>query len=182
MEEKSNSIFKAAVNLGIMLGLAMIIYSILLFFFNLHLNNYLGYVTYVIVIAFLILGVKSFRDNNLNGVMPYSKALGLSTLIVLFASVIYGIYTYFLVTIIDPAYIDKLLAMAEEELLKKGIPDEQIEMGLSLQKKMMKPVLLSVFGFVGNMFIGFIIALITSAIVKKEGDPYQAAMKDIDDE
>ena len=182
MEEKSNSIFKAAVNLGIMLGLAMIIYSILLFFFNLHLNNYLDYVNYIIIIAFLILGVKSFRDNNLNGVMSYSKALGLSTLIVLFSSIIYSIYSYFLVTIIDPAYIDKLLAMAEEQLLKQGIPDDQIEMGLAMQKKMMKPVLLSVFGFVGNMFFGFILALITSAIVKKEGDPYQEAMKDINEE
>ncbi|MFP4024900.1 MAG: DUF4199 domain-containing protein [Thiohalospira sp.] len=181
MEEKSNSFFKTAINLGVILGLALIIYSILLFFFNLHLNKYLGYVIYVIIIAFFIWGVKYYRDNNLNGIISFSKALGLSTLILLFASVLYNIYSYLLVTVIDPDYIDKLLLMVEEQLLKQGIPDEQIELGVAMQKKMMKPLLMSLFGFIGMMFFGFIIALITSAIVKKEGDPYQSAMQGIDE-
>lgn len=182
MEKKSNSVFKAALNHGLILGLALVIFAVLLFIFNLHLNKYLGYVNYVIIIAFLIWGVKSYRDNSLNGVISYGKALGFSTIIVLIASLIFGIYNYLLISIIDPDYIEKMLALAEEQLLKQGIPDEQIEMGLSLQKKMMSPVLISLFSFLGMMFWGFIISLITSAFLKKEGDPYQNAMQDIDEE
>jgi len=182
MEKKSNSVFKAALNHGLILGLVLVIFAVLLFIFNLHLNKYLGYVNYVIIIAFLIWGVKSYRENNLNGVISYGKALGFSTIIVLIASLIFGIYNYLLISIIDPDYIEKMLALAEEQLLKQGIPDEQIEMGLSLQKKMMSPVLISLFSFLGMMFWGFIIALITSAFFKKEGDPYQNAMQDIDEE
>ena len=182
MEEKSNSFFKTAINLGVMLGLALIIYSILLFFFNLHLNKYLKNVIYVIIIAFFIWGVKSYRDNHLNGIISYSKALGLSTLMLLLAAIIYTIYSYLLVTVIDPDYIDKLLLMTEEQLLKQGVTDEQIELGVAMQKKIMKPFLISLLVFIEMMFFGFIIALITSAILKKEGDPYQSAMQDIDEE
>jgi len=55
-------------------------------------------------------------------------------------------------------------------------------MGLSLQKKKMSPVLISLFSFLGMMFWGFIISLITSAFLKKEGDAYQNAMQDIEEE
>jgi hypothetical protein len=182
MEEKSNSLFKSALNYGLMLGLALVIFAVLLFIFNLHMNNYLGYVYYVIIIGFLIWGVKSYRETSLNGVISYGKALGMSTIIVLIGSLIYGIYNYILITVIDPDYIEKMLALAEEQLLKRGMPDEQIEMTLSLQKKMMSPFLTSLFGFLGMMIWGFIIALITSAFLKKEGDPYQSAMQDINEE
>jgi hypothetical protein len=182
MEKKSNSVFKPALNYGLMLGLAIIIIAVLLFIFNLHLKSYTNYIYYVFIIAFLIWGVKSYRDNSLNGVISYGKALGFSTIIVLIASLIFGIYSYLLISIIDPDYIEKMLALAEEKLLKQGIPDDQIEMGLSLQKKMMFPFLMSFFSFLGMMFWGFIIALITSAFLKKEGDPYQNAMQDIDEE
>ena len=182
MEEKSNSYFKSALNYGLMLGLALVIFAVLLFIFNLHLNKYLNYINYVIIIAFLIWGVKTYRDTSLNGVISYGKALGMSTVIVLIGSLIFGIYTYLLITVIDPDYIEKTLAMIEEQLLKQGMSDEQIEMGLSLQKKMMSPVLMSLFSFLGMMFWGFIISLITSAVLKKEGDPYQSAMQDINEE
>ncbi|MFO7843917.1 MAG: DUF4199 domain-containing protein [Bacteroidales bacterium] len=182
MEEKSNSVFKPALNYGLMLGLALVIIAVLLFIFNLHLENYTNYIYYVFIIAFLIWGVKSYRDKNLNGIISYGKALGMSTVIVLIGSLIFGVYTYLLVTVIDPDYIEKMMALAEEQLLKQGIPDDQIEMGLSLQKKMMSPFLMSFFSFLGMMFWGFIIALITSAILKKQGDPYQSAMQDINEE
>ncbi|MEE4196934.1 MAG: DUF4199 domain-containing protein [Bacteroidales bacterium] len=181
MENKSNSVFKAALNYGLMLGLALVIYAVLLFIFDLHLNKYLGYISYIIVIAFLIWGTKSYRDNNLNGAISYGKALGLSTLIVLIAAFIYGIYSYLLITVIDPGYIDKLIAISEEQLLKQGIPDEQIEIGLSMQKKMMSPMIISILAFVGMFFWGFVLSLIISAFMKKEGDPYQSAMQDIED-
>ena len=49
-----------------------------------------------------------------------------------------------------------------------------------MQQKMMKPELLVILGILANSFWGFIISLITSIFVKKQGEPFQEAMQDIE--
>jgi Protein of unknown function (DUF4199) len=180
MEEKS-LFWKNSLKHGLIVGLVIIIYSVLLYVFDLNLIQALGYVVYVIFIAGFFLGTKAFRDNNLNGNISYGRAFGYSIVILLIGSIIYSIYSYFLVAVIDPDLIDKMLALGEEKMLQQGMSDDQIEMAQSMQKKFMSPGIMSVIGFFGLMFIGTILALITSAIVKKDGDPYQEAMQDIEE-
>ena len=179
--EKKSSFWKANLTNGLILGLALIIYSVLLYIFDLNLNKYLGYVSYIIIIAGVILGTKSYRDNNLNGFITYGQALGFGTMLVVVAAVLSAIYTYLFVAIIDPDIIDKILAISEEEMLKKGMSDDQVEMAQSFSKKLMSPVVMSITGFIGTSIVGFILSLITSAFLKKEGDPYQEAMQDIEE-
>ncbi|MDA3953612.1 MAG: DUF4199 domain-containing protein [Bacteroidales bacterium] len=181
MEEKSIKSFKAGLTNGIILGLALIIYSVLLYVLDLSLNKYLGYVSYVIMIAVIIYATNSHKNNTLKGNISYGQALGLATLIIVFGSLLSSIYTYVFVTVIDPGHIEKILVAAEEQLLEKGMTDDQIEMAISMQKKMMKPFMLSILAFFGYVLIGFILSLITSAFLKKEGDPYQEAMQDIEE-
>ena len=181
MEEKSTSPFKAGLTNGIILGLALIIYSVLLYVLDLNLNKYLGWVSYIIMIAIIIYATNAYRKNTLNGNMSYGQALGLATIIIVFGALLSSIYEYIFITIIDPGYMDKVLAAAEEQLLQQGLSDDQIEMGLSVQRKMMQPFVVSILNFFGTVFIGFIISLITSAFLKKEGDPYQEAMQDIEE-
>lgn len=178
MEEKS-LFWKNSLKHGLIVGLVIIIYSVLLYVLELNLIQALGYVVYVIFIAGFILGTKAFRDTNLNGNISYGKAFGYSIVILLVASIIYSIYSYLLIAVIDPDLVDKMIAVGEEKMLEKGMTDDQIEMAQSMQKKFMSPSIMSIFTFVGTMFFGTIIALITSAIVKKEGDPYQEAMQDV---
>ena len=181
MEEKSTSVFKVGLTNGIILGLALIIYSALLYVLDLNLNKYLGNVSFLIMIAVIIYGTISYRTNTLNGNMSYGQALGLAIIIIVFGALLSSIYEYIFITIIDPGHLDKVLAAAEEQLLQQGLSDDQIEMALSIQKKMMKPFIVSIIAFFGMVFIGFIISLITSAFLKKEVDPYQAAMQDIEE-
>ncbi len=180
MEEKS-LFWKNSLKHGLIVGLVIIIYSVLLYVFELNLIQALGYVVYVIFIAGFILGTKEFRDNNLNGHISYGRAFGYSIVILLIGAIIYSIYSFLLVTVIDPDIVDKMLAMAEEKMLERGMTDDQVEMAQSMQKKFMSPVFMSTMAFIFTMFFGTIIALITSAIVKKDGDPYQKAMQDIEE-
>ncbi len=179
MEEKSNSIWKAGLTYGAMLGLILIIYTVLLYVIDQSFNKALGYVSFLFMAAMVFYGAKSYRDNNLGGFITYGRALGISMIIILVAGIISTIYFLIHTSIVDTEYVTKLLATAEEQLLKKGMSDDQIEMALSMQKKMMKPAIMAVFGLVGTGFWGLIISLITSIFVKKEGDSYQEAMQDI---
>lgn len=179
MEEKSNSIWKAGLTYGAMLGLLMIIYTILLYVMNQSFNKALGYVTFLFIIVMVFYGAKSYRDNYLNGYISYGKALGISMIIVLVAAIINAVYFYIHITIVDGEYLNKLIVTAEEELLNKGMSDDQIEMAIAMQRKMMRPALMSILGILSIGFWGFIFSLITSIFVKKEGDSFQEAMEDV---
>jgi hypothetical protein len=181
MEEKS-TFWKSSLMHGLMVGLAVVIYSVLLYVLDLNLVSALNYVVYVIFIAGFILGTKAYRDNNLNGSISYGKAFGYSMIILLVAALIHTIYSYLMVTVIDPDIIDKMIALGEEKMLEQGMTDEQIEMAQSIQTKFMNPAFMMITGFLGQVIFGTIIALITSAFVKKEGNPYDAAMQDVNEE
>ena len=180
MNEKS-TFWKSSATSGVILGIILIIYSVLLYILELSLNKSMGYGTYLFIIAGLIWFTLSYRNNNLGGSISYGQALGYGTVMIVIAALISSIYNYIFISYIDPSMIDKMIAMGEEELLKQGMSDEQIEMAQSIQKKIMSPGLMNIFGFIGMVIVGFIINLITSAIVKKEGDPYKAAMQEVED-
>lgn len=181
MEEKSNSVWKAGFIYGAILGLILIIYTVLLYVMDQSFNKGLGYVSFLFMAAMIFYGAKSYRDNNLGGFISYGRALGISMIIILVAGIISTIYFLIHASVIDTEYISKLIAASEEELLKKGMSDDQIEMALSMQKKMMKPAIMGIFAFLGTAFWGFIIALLTSIFVKKQGNSYQEAMQDIEE-
>ncbi len=181
MEEKTNSIWKAGLTYGAILGLLMIIYTILLYVMGQSFNKALGYVTFIFIIVMVFYGAKSYRDNNLNGYITYGRALGISMIIVLIASVINAVYFYIHATIVDTEYFTKLIIATEEELLGKGMSDDQIEMAISMQQKMMKPAIMSLLSIFSIGFWGFIFSLITSIFVKKEGDAFQKAMHDVEE-
>ena len=182
MEEKSISKFKVCLINGIILGLALIVFSVLLYIFDLNLKSYMDWFKYLIIVGVVVYATKTYRDNNLNGIMTYGQALGLGTLILVIGVFILNIYNYIFMTVIDPDFLNKVLSVVEEKLLEKGMSDDQIEMALSLQRKLATPLITSISDFVGKSIFGFILILITSAFIKKEGDPYQAAMQDINEE
>jgi hypothetical protein len=106
----------------------------------------------------------------LGGTISYGQALGFGTLMVMFASIVSAIYTFVFIKYIDPEFIDKILIMTEEQLIQQGIPDEQIEMGIEMQKKFMTPTIMSLFTIPTYTFMGFIFSLITSIFLKKKSE------------
>jgi hypothetical protein len=179
MNEKS-VFWKSSATSGVILGIVLIIYSVLLYILDLYLNKSLGYVSNLFLIIGLWWFTKSYRDNTLGGTISYGQALGYATVIVIVTALISSIYSYVFLSYIDPSMLDKIAAMSEEEMLKQGMSDEQIEMAQTMGKKFMNPALMNIMAFIGTVIFGFLIALITSAIVKKEGDPYRTAMKDVE--
>ena len=166
--EKNKNIWKNAMNGGLILGIALIIYSLLMYFLGLNLEKWVGYVSYLIIIAGLVYTTKQYRDDVLEGAITYGKALGYGTLVALFAGIISGVYSFIFYSYIDPEVINKILEMTEEQLVNKGMADEQIEQAINMQKKFMTPAMMSLMAVPGTAFIGFIISLFTSIFLKKE--------------
>jgi hypothetical protein len=173
MEESKNDILKHSATYGAIIGFALIIYSVLLYILNLSLSRSLGYLSFLIIIGGLYIGIKNFRENEPSKVISYGRAVGVGVLICVFFGFLASVFTYLQFKFIDPGLTEKMLVMAEEKLLERGLPDDMIEMQMAGMSKMFAPGLMAIFGFIGNMFWGTIISLILAAILKREPAPVE---------
>jgi Protein of unknown function (DUF4199) len=170
MEQKVNP-WKLNLTNGLILGLVGVVYSLLMYFLGLSLNKTQGYVFMIIQIALLYFLLKSYRDNYMHGQITFGQSVGASVIICLYYAVIMAVFTYILYTFIDTGLTAKQMALAEETLVKKGMPQATIDTAMSMQAKFMKPGIMAIFVIFGSMLWGVILSLIISIFVKKEGNP-----------
>jgi hypothetical protein len=169
MEPKSNPMYKSAMTSGLILGIAIVVFSLIIYILGIiKLPFWVSLIQYVLIIGGIIYGTKKFRDDDLGGEISYSKALGFGVLICVFASVVYGIYMILLMTVIDPEYMTKLMSVIEEEYIKMGMSEDQIDTAMKMVGKMQSPIFMAISGVFGFAFMGTIFSLVTSAFLKKE--------------
>lgn len=183
MENKNVSVWKGTLNPAMMLGFVLVIYTLILYFLDQTFNSGLGLISIVILIAGLFLGIKSFRDDSRGGILSYGQAVGAGTVISLYAGIITAVFGYILYTVIDPDLIEKMFTFMEERMIEQGqLPESLIEQQMQLFRKIMTPLTTSLFSILGSVFYGVLISLIVAIFVKREGDGFQKAMADVEDQ
>jgi hypothetical protein len=172
------SLMQTTLTWGLITGFAGIIFSLILYFADMSLNKTAGYFSIIITFIGIYLGTKACRDQVLGGYISYSRALGIGTLITLFSTILAIIYVIILYKVIDPGLINKTMEMSQEQMIERGQNIEQMEKGLEIARKFF--VLFASIGvFFFSMFAGFVVSLITSAILKKDGDSFTKDMSAI---
>jgi hypothetical protein len=170
MEQKVN-VWKVNLTNGLILGLTGVVYSLVMYFLDLTFNQVQSYVYIVVEIGLLFFLLKSYRDNFMHGQITYGQSVGAGAVIFLYSAIITAIFIYILYTVIDTGLTEKQFAFMEEKMLEKGAPQEAVEAGMAIQRKIMKPEIMAPFSILGTMFSGTIISLIVSIFIKKEGNP-----------
>jgi hypothetical protein len=168
MEKKNPSILVNALNWGVIIGLISIVYSVILYMLNQTFNQALGYAGIIIIIAGLALAMKSYRDNVLDGVLPFGKAFGFGILIIIVAGLLGAIFTYLLYAVIDSGLSEKMMEFTTEKMLKRGVPEAQLDVVLERAQKFQKPFPMAISGFIASCLGGVVLSLIIAAIFKKE--------------
>lgn len=163
-----NSIAKNAANYGLILGLAIVIYTLILHFLGADQNQFAAWVNMAFMIVAIQVGTKHFRDKIQGGYISYGRAVGSGMLIVLFAGVIHAFFIYVLYTYISPEGLQEILIQTEENMMQQGSSDEEIEMATKLLEAVTTPLLLAFATIFSSGFWGLVISLITSAFLKKE--------------
>ena len=169
--EQNVNVWKANLTNGLILGLIGIVYSLVIYFLNLSFNKVQGYVFILLQIVIFYFLIKSYRDSFLHGNITYGQAFGAGVIISLYYAILMAIFTYILYTVIDPGLINKQLAFAEEMMLKKGLTQTQVDAGIAVQSKLMKPAIMAPLSIFSSMLWGIIISLIVGIFVRKEGNP-----------
>lgn len=173
--------WKHAFTQGTIWGIVLVIFSLLMYFLDLSLKQWVGWLAYGILIAGIYLSAKTYRDQELGGAIEYSKVLGYGTLLGLMAGILSGIFTYVLYSMIDPGLMDKLFVMMEDQMLAQGLTDEQVEQALTMQKGFMTPGFMAAVSIPTFALYGFIFSLIVGLFVKKQADPFDKAMQNVEE-
>ncbi len=168
MENKQTGIFINAFTWGVLLAILLIAYHFLLFSLDLSMASWKSLGEYALMIAVIIFGTNKYRDNILGGNISYGKALGFGVVISLIAALITAVYNYIHLSYVEPDFIEKSLNIIENKLLDGGMPDEQIDAALDVQRKIMKPGIISALVVPSTTLMGFLFSLITSIFTKRE--------------
>lgn len=170
MEENKPSNVKVAINHGLLLGVALVLFSLLMYIIGIQLDSKVQWISYGIMIAGLFFGMKQWRDKYNDGFLTYGQAFSNGFLTTLFAGILTSIWVLIFFSVIAPEEINKMLEIAEEKMYESqpNLSDEEIETALKYSKMFMSPVWMAVWGFIGNLVAGTIISAIVAIFVKKE--------------
>jgi hypothetical protein len=168
--EQNVNVWKANLTNGLILGLAGVVYSLIIYFLDLSLNKTQGYIFMAVEAVILFFLLKSYRDNYKHGQITYGESMGAGVIICLYYSIIMALFAYLLYSVIDTGLIAKQLAFAEETLQKKGLPQASIDSAMKIQQKIMKPAIMAPLSILGNMLWGVALSLIVSIFIRKEGN------------
>lgn len=169
METKHTSTGKAALQHGLMLGGALIILSLILHFAGVTMESWSRYLSWVIMVAYLIYATKNFRDEHRGGYLKYGNGLGFGTLVSLVSGSVSAVYMVLYVKVINNEFINEIMNNSYEQFVERGMSDEQIEMIMTRQESWMMPSML-IGALIGTTFIGFLLSLIISAVFKRTED------------
>jgi Protein of unknown function (DUF4199) len=103
-----------------------------------------------------------------NGFISFRQAFKVSFLTGLIAAVINLAFTYVYFTYINPEFIGFIIEKAQQDMIDKGMSDEQVEMAIKMQSKFMTPAIMAGFALLFSLVFNAIIGLIMAAIMKKE--------------
>lgn len=174
--EKSVSPAKSGTVFGVLFGVIMILEFVIMYVIGMKslVNSSVGVIVnianyFILPVAFIFLGCNNYKKNINNGFISFGECLKTGVSITFLAAIIYATFNV-IFNFIFPEFVDEMISISKEAMITKNpeMTSEQIEMGLSMVKKFMNPLIVFPFTLAMFSFIGLIYSLIIGAIVKKE--------------
>ena len=115
----------------------------------------------------ILMGVVEKRKLQ-NGSITFGSAFGTGFMIMLFAAVLLGIYTYSYYKFINHHSIEAAYKAIDAQIAKKDLPEAQVGTATTVAKLMVSPGGFAVMHFIGWLLVGALISLIMAAFLRKE--------------
>ena len=133
-------------------------------------SMWFGYLTMLVVLSLIFVGVKRYRDNVLGGVVKFWPAFGLGLGIAAVAGLFYVISWEISLQMTDFAFISDYVAGAQVSLEAKGLTGEELATKLAVWEKWavdyMNPAYRWPMTFLEMFPVGFIVALVSAALLR----------------
>ena len=168
MENQTTSAKSIMINNGLILGLISILISVTVYATGYTYDQHwsVGVISFLIMVAIIVMGIKKFKASN-EGFLSIGEAIKMGLGIALISGIISVAYTYVFTSFIEPDFFINLAQVQEQKWIDQGLTDEQIEGAKVMMDKMSNPMMTAGFTVIGSLFFGFIISLITGAVMKE---------------
>lgn len=171
--------WKTASTHGLKVGLILVGVALLAWIGGFEDAAWLRYINMGVVVASIYYFVKIWRDTTLNGIIRYGQAVGFGVALIFFASIVLAFFMVIYVNYLDPDSIQRMLEVAEVTYYDMGWSDERIEMSMELLEQIQTPFFHAFSTILSKTIQGLLISLIVALFLRREGDPFQNAMKDV---
>jgi len=152
MEQKST--FLPALQFGLLTGLAMIVFSLILYLAGVDIKSYLNLFGYVLFVGGLYWGITSIREKQLEGIMTYGKAFGTGFWISVFVAILLGIFAFFYLKYINPSVLADKLTEIQNKIVTSNpkISDADLQKSMDMIKIFSTPLVSAFTGFLSYFF------------------------------
>jgi drug/metabolite transporter (DMT)-like permease len=171
--EPKKSAFSTALKYAIITALASFIFSLVIYLTHMYLNSWIQWVGLVILFIGLIFVVRERRDKDLNGYITFGEAFSAGFVFCMILAVL-GVLTNLLMTqVIATDMMPEILKNAEQQMIDRGMPDDQIQIAMKYTKMFTTPMAQVIIGILFTAFFGAIFSLIVAAIFRKNNPSLQ---------
>lgn len=169
MENQTASSKSIMLNYGLYNGLAGILLNVMLYALGMIYEQpwWVGVIGFVISFALIFMGTKAFRFTN-NGLLSFGQGLKIGIGISLIGGIISIIYQQIFINFIEPDFAKNQMDIVKQNMVESNASSEQIEATMQMMEMGQGPLAQIGFGLIAVLFIGFIISLITSLILKRD--------------
>ncbi|MCK8520815.1 DUF4199 domain-containing protein [Aquimarina sp. D1M17] len=169
MVETTISIKKFIIKYGLILGVFLIIYGYVSYITeNRTTTNWVfSAINLSLFIIVTLLGIYKYKLAS-NGFLKLSQAFIIGVGISLIGSIIYIIWDIFLLKILAPDILDRLV-----ELNKTPSANDIQKSDITQNNQNSFVLAISIASLIGNMIVGTLIALLGGAILQKNPDPFE---------
>ncbi len=157
---------RIALKWGVILGIALIIYSLVLYLTDSAGNNKLSIISFLISIGGLVLAMRDFRTRN-GGFMAYGEGLTIGTLTAAISGLLSSLFSVFYTTVIDTTIMSRMVDKTRDQWEESGLSDDQIDQQIKYVEWFQSPGLLFAFGVIGAVISGLVLSLIVAAFMRR---------------
>ena len=152
---------KTAIRYGLYSGAILMVTVCLNYAINANRHNYRqeeigGYLSIIISMVFVYLGIRQYRDKESGGAITYVQALKVGLLIILLPSILFGVFDIIYVKLLDPGFMERYYNQSIEQMKATLPPDvlnaklKEMEQGKAM---------------FGNVFFQFMIMALTVFLI-----------------
>ncbi len=138
---------------------------------SMSLQEILGYVSIIVSLSFVFLGIKHFRDKENEGKVSFKKALVIGILISLITALVFGLLDILYTEVLNPEFMDAYYEEVVQEM-RTNLPTDEFHVKIteleSQREQFSNPLLSFIFMAMTVFVIGFIISLLSSLILQQK--------------
>lgn len=150
---------------GVILALISFGYFMILNIAGLSGESTYSYLGSIFTIVVFVLAHKAFKEGGV-GFMSFGEGFKIGALISVISAIISNVLTYIYIKFVDDSMLELIREKAIADMEESGQSEEQIEQAMGFAEMFMSAEAIPIFGILGGIFFGIIIALIVSAFTK----------------